>query len=139
MPQSQQVVLQDSQEEPLQSVLPQDDTEEPPPGVAVRMRNALKQVGGSQKVSDCVTLNALNTGESILLVRVDQKTVAVNTIACTHQRCEVAYNEGRKRLDCPCHGSRFNLNGEVLQGPAGRPLKHFAAVIQGDSVFLEEA
>ena len=100
---------------------------------------ALKQVGGSQKVSDREVLDALNAGGAILLVRVDKKTVAANTIACTHQQCDVAYNDRRESLDCPCHGSRFDLNGKVVQGPAGRPLTHFKATIHEDSVFLEEA
>ncbi|MCZ6678955.1 MAG: Rieske 2Fe-2S domain-containing protein [Candidatus Poribacteria bacterium] len=130
---------QEDPEEPPEPQLPQDEPEEPPPGVEVQMRNALKQVGGGQKVSDREVLDALNIGEALLLVRVDKETVAANTIICTHQRCEVAYNERRERLDCPCHGSRYDLNGKVIQGPARRPLKHFKATIHEDSVFLEEA
>ena len=106
---------------------------------AVKMKNALKQVGGNQKVRDKKVLDVLNTKATILLMRVDDNTIAANTIVCTHQGCSVGYNKNQKRLDCPCHGSRFDLNGKVLRGPAGRPLTHFKATIQGDSVLLEEA
>ncbi len=58
--------------------------------------------------------------------------VNVFAINCSHLGCSVALNEAAKTFDCPCHGSRFHLDGTVLQGPAPVPLSHLTWK-QGDS------
>ena len=45
------------------------------------------------------------------------------SLRCTHLGCLLRFNAAERSWDCPCHGSRFDVDGAVLEGPATRPLE----------------
>ncbi|RSZ56484.1 FAD-dependent oxidoreductase [Massilia atriviolacea] len=69
-------------------------------------------------------------GRLLAVYRGDDGGLQAVSAACTHLGCAVHWNAGDKSWDCPCHGSRFAPDGEVLHGPARRALA--AATLEGD-------
>ncbi|OUL30116.1 cytochrome B6 [Nostoc sp. RF31YmG] len=65
-----------------------------------------------------------------------ENLIAVNP-TCTHKGCTVAWKDQAKKFACPCHGSEYGADGKVLKGPAEKPLKTYAAKIEGDSVVVK--
>lgn len=62
-------------------------------------------------------------GEKTAVFRDEQGLLHGVSPVCTHLGCLVAFNDAEKTWDCPCHGSRFDKDGEVLNGPAALPLE----------------
>lgn len=58
----------------------------------------------------------------------DHKLYLVDAI-CPHLGCTLKFNEEEKTWDCPCHGSRFLVNGEIMKGPANISLNSFVEVL----------
>ncbi|MGI9140419.1 MAG: FAD-dependent oxidoreductase [Gemmatimonadaceae bacterium] len=61
-------------------------------------------------------------GKKIAVYRDDVGEVHMCSAVCTHLYCIVDWNSSEKSWDCPCHGSRFDPYGKVLNGPAIAPL-----------------
>lgn len=55
-------------------------------------------------------------------------------LQCTHRSCALEVAPGR--LVCPCHGSEFSLAGEVLEGPADRPLGRYVVTAGPDELVI---
>jgi len=61
-------------------------------------------------------------GERLACYRDREGLLHAVSSVCTHLGCLVKFNGAETSWDCPCHGSRFSIDGEVLDGPATRPL-----------------
>ncbi|UPV99409.1 FAD-dependent oxidoreductase [Halorussus gelatinilyticus] len=57
-------------------------------------------------------------GKQLAVARDEDGELHVSSAVCTHMDCIVHWNDAEQSWDCPCHGSRFGLDGEVLDGPA---------------------
>jgi glycine/D-amino acid oxidase-like deaminating enzyme/nitrite reductase/ring-hydroxylating ferredoxin subunit len=62
-------------------------------------------------------------GEKVAAYRDEQGAIFAVSPTCTHMGCVVSWNTAEKSWDCPCHGSRFDPRGRVIQGPAVEDLK----------------
>ena len=61
-------------------------------------------------------------GHKIAAARDESGQLHVCSPVCPHMGCFVKWNNSEKSWDCPCHGSRFSLKGEVIYGPAVKAL-----------------
>ncbi len=69
------------------------------------------------------------TNPIILFHREDGELIAVLS-TCSHNGCEV--KKLRRKFECPCHGSEYNLEGHVIRGPAPEPLERFEVRVMSD-------
>jgi cytochrome b6-f complex iron-sulfur subunit len=53
---------------------------------------------------------------------------------CTHLGCTVPWMNEEKKFACPCHGSAYDMRGEIISPPAPRPLDAFAVSIENNVV-----
>ena len=51
------------------------------------------------------------------------KKVHIVKLICPHMKCPLIYNNESNTWDCPCHGSRFDIYGNLLEGPAKKNIK----------------
>ena len=67
---------------------------------------------------DIVSIN----GHKAAAFRDENDSVHAVSPICTHRGCQVQFNDAERTWDCPCHGSRFDVDGKVVHGPAVRDL-----------------
>lgn len=70
------------------------------------------------------------------LSRLDRGLLALYR-KCTHLGCVVPWVEEEGRFNCPCHASIFDKKGEVLAGPAPRPLDYFRIEVKDGDVWVD--
>lgn len=62
-------------------------------------------------------------GQKAGAYRDERGMLHIVSASCTHMGCTVSWNNVEKTWDCPCHGSRFSVTGEVINGPANKALE----------------
>jgi len=86
---------------------------------------------GYLKPAEQVSLETVGKGEGRIVKHNGQHCAAyrdqtgelkVCSAICTHMGCVVRWNDAEETWDCPCHGSRFAVDGSVIAGPAETPL-----------------
>lgn len=74
--------------------------------------------------SGLVTTSKGPEGTTLLIVRISATEYVTLSMRCTHEGCTVNAPKDLV-VQCPCHGSRFDLTGRVLAGPAQRRLTSY--------------
>ena len=82
------------------------------------------------------TVTAVPSGQFYLSCLTDGSLLALSR-TCTHLGCSVPWDKEKNKFICPCHGSTFNLTGEVLTAPAPRPLDIYPVRIENGIVKVD--
>jgi 3-phenylpropionate/trans-cinnamate dioxygenase ferredoxin reductase subunit len=61
-------------------------------------------------------------GQKLAVYKDEEGYLVALSPRCTHMGCTVDWNDAERTWDCPCHGSRYAVDGDVIQGPAAKPL-----------------
>lgn len=107
------------------------DSATPSPGTASPEAGAANAIAS---VAD-VPVGSGTIVDDVVLTQPSQGDFRAFSTACTHAGCAVS-TIADGTIDCPCHGSKFNLDGTVANGPATRPLEAKTITVQGDSLVL---
>ena len=73
--------------------------------------------------------------QQVYIVRMPEGFYAVSAV-CTHLGCLTQWKSEVEMIACPCHGSKFKPDGTKIEGPAPRPLPHFAISLTADGELL---
>jgi cytochrome b6-f complex iron-sulfur subunit len=72
--------------------------------------------------------------EPLFLVRASETEVIALSAICTHLRCTLNWDETNGRIVCPCHAGTFDRSGNVISGPAKRPLPQYRVEVRDDEI-----
>jgi Rieske Fe-S protein len=73
----------------------------------------------------------------VYLVKVGERDVRALSSTCTHLGCRTSYDRESRRIQCPCHGGVYDLQGNVVEGPPPAPLPALSTRIEDDHVFVQ--
>ncbi len=77
-----------------------------------------------------------NEQSSAWVVLNDKRDITAFSPLCTHLGCAYRWEAKKRAFSCPCHGSAFNIQGDVIAGPANRPLDRYATKLEGNRLWL---
>jgi Rieske Fe-S protein len=93
----------------------------------------LKPVGGS------VIGRPGGLMEPIIVIQDTEGHYVVVAAVCSHASCPLAYNALNFTVDCGCHGSTFELDGRVINGPAVLPIRVYPSNLEGQILTITMA
>lgn len=82
------------------------------------------------------SVTPVNAGR-FYLVRLDDGGFLALYRKCTHLGCAVPWDQAAGKFICPCHASEFEVDGDLLNPPAPRPLDRFPITIEDGEIMVD--
>jgi Rieske Fe-S protein len=80
---------------------------------------------------------ALVSAARVLIVNMGNNNFNALTSVCTHSQCDNRWTFTNNVFTCTCHGSRFNTNGSVVNGPANQPLRTYPTSVSNNVLTVD--
>lgn len=91
----------------------------------------LQAVGGSVLIKD-VTIGAEK--DNLIVVRTGEEEYMVFSAICRHKKCNVKYKHEKNAFVCPCHGSTYDMTGQVTKGPSKDNIIQYKVKLAGNQL-----
>ena len=74
--------------------------------------------------------------EPMFVIRTGEESMVGLAGVCTHLHCVLHWDDEQEQLQCPCHEGAFDVNGNVLKGPAARGLRRYRVETRLGEIYL---
>jgi cytochrome b6-f complex iron-sulfur subunit len=106
------------------------------PGCGILGLGGPTEVAPVEKIAEGSALRATVKEQPVILVNIGGRIRAFSGL-CTHESCELGWNQRQQLIRCPCHGSGFTPDGKVKMGPATLPLPEYPTSVRDGRVFVD--
>ena len=110
----------------------------PPTSQSTSATTTTQTSGGAKGIANTNTLKVgapvyfeYPSGYPNMLLKNSDGSLTALSLLCTHVCCQCSYDSAAKIIYCPCHGSEFDISGQVLRGPANAPLPSIELSVDG--------
>ena len=104
--------------------------------ITVEIRDKIIRVSKSEFMDNSYLVVAnMALPAPIYLHKISEEEYSAFLMLCTHNKCEL--DATSKMLVCPCHGSEFDLKGNVTEGPAEDALLQFSVRVNKEEVLID--
>lgn len=91
----------------------------------------LKEDGGFKVIKEVLIGDKT---DSIIIVRKSETQYLVFSSVCRHKKCNVKYKKDRDLFVCPCHGSTYDLKGQVIKGPSEGNIAQYTVKLKNNKL-----
>jgi len=104
-------------------------------GISIAQSEFVFEKKGQPAIRQFIVIHHEKLEFPIYLYRINDSTYSALWMRCTHQGSEL--NASGDHLYCTSHGSEFDFNGKVKQGPAEKNLRTFKTSVQDEKILIE--
>jgi cytochrome b6-f complex iron-sulfur subunit len=96
---------------------------------------ATGQIIFANSIAEGETRMGMLGGKPAIVVRRNGELTALSAV-CTHLGCVVAFEASANTFQCPCHGGKYDRDGQVIGGPPPLPLEQLTIQVEDDKIIL---